>query len=546
MASEEPSLPRLPAVSWDAQSQSFSNNPRKRGRYPRQQSGTSMLSFNSSDPAVFSSDDDPALDNYVEGRRKKRYIGSWFQQQLASSDSTFAEPIAQPKTKRTLVRQLDSGVFLGSDGTECEDVLELEIPTRARLPQLERAIPPPVSESERLLRERVQTCLENGDETIDFMSMDLEALSNETVLPLSHLTCIPQVTKDVAFEQKDPELKLYLGHNHLSRLPGALFDLTHLTTLSLRGNQLQEIPPAIGKLCNLQELNLSQNRLAWLPIEILNLLNVDCKLRTLLVHPNPFTKPSQGNEVLEALEDDDPHIFDSDDLDTEAEEVPSWHTDEVPVEMLPRLLTRRLARSPVQVSDSNGRVVSRFKFPLEPTSEPVDVEEVFEQKLMSIGYGTHSGSDADGDSERSKATLVPSLLETVMRSCYKSEHLGEFKGYMPDELSNLRQLFDRAVRQRETGGLKCSRCRRTTVVPALEWVEWREINTLTKYRKICGQYRLDQLSEVEDELVVPFLHRACSWRCGPGGENSGWEFPKGCHGTAMCYRLYNGPPEAEE
>jgi len=30
--SEEPSLPRLPAVSWDEQSQTFSNNPRKRVR----------------------------------------------------------------------------------------------------------------------------------------------------------------------------------------------------------------------------------------------------------------------------------------------------------------------------------------------------------------------------------------------------------------------------------------------------------------------------------------------------------------------------------
>ncbi|KAL6865586.1 hypothetical protein ACO1O0_001680 [Amphichorda felina] len=544
MASEEPSLPRLPAVSWDEHSQSFSNNPKKRGRFPPRQSGASILSFNSSDPAVFSSDDDPALDNYVEGRRKKRYVGSWFQQQPASSDSAFGEPVPQPKTKRTLARQLDSGVFLGSDGTECDDMLELEIPPR--LPQLERAVAPRMSESECLLQERIQLCLENGDETIDFMSMDLEELSNETVMPLSHLTCIPQVTRDVAFEQKDPELKLYLSQNRLSRLPGALFDLTHLTTLSLRGNQLQKLPPAIGKLCNLQELNISQNRLSWLPVEILNLLSVDSKLRTLLLHPNPFSKPDQGDEMFETLEDDDPEVHDDHDLDMEPEEVPVWHMDEIPVEMLPRIISRRLARSPLQVSDSSGRIVSRFNLPLEPTSQPLEVEAVYKKKLTSIGGESNPYLDVAEDSERSKATRVPSLLETVMRTCYRSEYLGEFKGFIPDELSNLRQLFDRAVRQKEAGGLTCSRCRKTMVVPALEWIEWREVDTLTKFRKIRGKYRLDPLSEAEDELVVPFLHRACSWRCGPGEENSGWEFPTGCQGMTIGYCLYNGPPVAEE
>lgn len=542
MASDEPSLPCLPGVSWDEQTQSFSNNPKKRSRMPRRQSGASIISFNSSDPAVFSSDDDPALDNYVEGRRKKRYVGTWFQQQPASSDSTFSEAVAQPKAKRTLARQFDSGVFLGSDGTDCEDVMELEMPTRPKLPQLDRAVVPHVSESERRLRERIQECLDDGNETIDYWSMGLEELSNETVTPLSQFTCIPQVTKDVAFEQKDPEIHLYLAQNRISRLPGALFDVTHLTTLSLRGNELQEVPPAIGKLCNLQELNLSQNRLGNLPIEILNLLSVDCKLRTLILHPNPFLKPDQGDEMFPMLEDDDRDFQNDYDLDMEPEPTQLLFPDEVPVEMLPRLISRRLARSPIQVSDSSGRVVSRFQLPPGSTSEPLEVEAVFKKKLMSMGRD----SDEVEQSGQPEQVLVPSLLETVMRSCYKSEHLGEFKGYISDELSNLRQLFDRAVRQKENGGLTCSRCRRTMVVPALEWVEWREVSTLNKFRKIRGKYRLDPLSEADDELVVPFLHRACSWRCGPGEENSGWEFPRGCQGMTVGYCLHNGPAVAEE
>ncbi|KFH47462.1 Plant intracellular Ras-group-related LRR protein-like protein [Hapsidospora chrysogenum ATCC 11550] len=514
MASDEPSLPRLPAVSWDEQTQSFSNNPRKRGRMPRR---ASTVSFNSSDPAVFSSDDDPALDNYVEGRRKKRYVGTWFQQQPAgSSDSTFSEAAMQPKAKRTLARQFDSGVFLGSDGTDDDDMLDLDIPTRPKLPQLDRAaaVVPRVSESERRLREKIEQCLENGDETIDFWSMDLEELSNETVTPLSQFTCIPQVTKDVAFEQKEPEIRLYLAQNRLTRLPGALFDVTYLTTLSLRGNQLEEVPPAIGRLCNLQELNISQNRLRHLPIEILDLLDTDCKLQSLIVHPNPFLKPKQKDEISEmAREHASVRIHDGRD------------GDEEPVMTAPRLVSRRLGRSPVQVSDSSGRVVSSFRLPAQPTSERLEVEALFEKCVEKC--------------DRPKgARGVPSLVEAVMRSCYKSEHLGEFERFMPEELCHLGELFDRAVRQKESGGLTCSGCGVSMVVAVLEWVEWRNINTLRKsvsqvmerraedsvigFAEVPGLYQLDPLSEIEEEQVIPFVRRACSTRCGPGGEDSGY------------------------
>lgn len=551
MASDEPTLPRLPGVSWDEQTQSFSNNPRKRGRMPRRQSGASLLSFNnSSDPAVFSSDDDPALDNYVEGRHKKRYVGSWFQheQQPASSDSPFPEPPEPQKSKRTLVRQFDSGVFLGSDGTDLDEFSELELPTHPKLPQLEREVVPRITEAERLLQTRIRECLETGNETIDFWSMGLEELSNETVEPLSQFACIPQVVKDVAFEQKDPDLKLYLAQNRLSRLPGALFDVTNLTTLSLRGNMLQGIPPAVGKLCNLQELNVSQNSLRHLPVEILNLLNVDCKLRTLILHPNPFLRPNQGDEIFEIVEDDDLYAHDDYDLDMDPEPIEFSHGPRVPVECLPRLISRRLGRSPLQVSDSNGRISSTFKLPDEPTSEPLEVEAIYKKKLMSYGHGFHEGWEAETNvkEESPKSTMVPSLLEAVMRNCYRSAHLAEFKKFVPEEFSSLRTLFDRAVEQREAGGLTCSICSRGMVVPVLEWIEWREVSMLNKFRKIQGKYRLDPLSEVEDELVVPFLHRACSWRCGPGEEHSGWQFPKGCQGMTMAYCLYNGPPIAEE
>lgn len=601
---EEPSLPRLPlpGVSWDENTQSFSNNPKKRGRGNRKSSPytgpggpSSGGAHNSSDPAVFSSDDDPALDNYVgEGRRKKRYVGSWFQQQPAvpSSDSAFGGPdddvITQPKGPQrrtgTLARKLDSGVFLGSDcsSASSEDDFVLPAMETSMMATRPKVVRPPTaaaaggssssaalalasaqrrlkqrSEAERRLQDEVRRALDNGDETVDFWNMGLTELSGETVAPLAQFECIPQVTRDVAFEQRDPELKVYLAQNRLTRLPGALFDLEHLAILSLRGNALEELPPAIGRLSNLQELNVSQNRLRHLPVELLDLMGVDGRLRTLIIHPNPFLRPNAGRDVFEILEDGGPGVFDDYDLDMEpdaANEDDFVHPPAVPEDRLPRLMTRRLGRSPVQVSDAAGRIQSAFRLP-DSGTEPVEVETIFPRRLVSYGgvTGEQDGQEDhddehSGDSAAVKArgTKVPSLVEAVMRSCARSAHLSDLRDVVPDEHTGLGRLLDRALAQRECGGLVCSRCRRAVVVPALEWIEWREVSTPTKFRRIRGKYRLDPLSEVDDELVVPFLHRACSERCGPRRESSGWEFPRGCEGMTVGYCLYNGVPEGEE
>lgn len=45
----------------------------------------------SSDLGIFSSDDDPALDNYFQARQKKRYVGTWFDHRHLASDPASAE-----------------------------------------------------------------------------------------------------------------------------------------------------------------------------------------------------------------------------------------------------------------------------------------------------------------------------------------------------------------------------------------------------------------------------------------------------------------------
>lgn len=64
------------------------------------------------------------------------------------------------------------------------------------------------------------------------------------------------------------KLELYLAKNNLRTISSALFSVTNLTVLSVRGNKLKELPPAIGDLKNLTELNVSSNELRYLPSEI--------------------------------------------------------------------------------------------------------------------------------------------------------------------------------------------------------------------------------------------------------------------------------------
>lgn len=83
------------------------------------------------------------------------------------------EPAAK-KGKRPFERQYDSGVFMGSDGTEMDEVMEAFEDVQFKRPRLpSKHTRPPiqlenlVSPAEELAREQIQRCLEDGDESID-------------------------------------------------------------------------------------------------------------------------------------------------------------------------------------------------------------------------------------------------------------------------------------------------------------------------------------------------------------------------------------------
>lgn len=172
---EEPTLPRLPHAL-----PSGSRPKRARG------AASSPHESTSSDPAFFSSDDDPALDNYQgQGRRKRRYVGAWFDQQPASSDSGVDEetrpmrPPPRPSTqKREFKRQLDSGIWMGPDGglTDTDDSVDFDpapprLPLASRPAQTPMAQPSParprLSRAEETAQTIILRCIDDGEESVD-------------------------------------------------------------------------------------------------------------------------------------------------------------------------------------------------------------------------------------------------------------------------------------------------------------------------------------------------------------------------------------------
>jgi hypothetical protein len=240
---------------------------------------------------------------------------------------------------------------------------------------------------------------------------------------------------------------------------------------------LSEIPPAIAKLSNLTQLNLSQNRLRSLPAELVQLF--DLNLKDLVLYPNAFLEPESP-------------------FDYESDENNRYESTEE------RLVSHPLGRTPLQISDSIGQVLSTFRFPAYGTSNKAAVVD------------GDKGENADDARVQAKPSRVPSLVEMALRTCYSTNQLSELPHYIPEGLSHLRHLLERAVRQKGMGGIACTNCKKSVIMPPIEWVEWREIRTV---EKVSSGKIVRSLSLADDERAVPFLHRGCSWKCGPVGKS---------------------------
>ncbi|KAH8880127.1 hypothetical protein GQ53DRAFT_546863 [Thozetella sp. PMI_491] len=493
---DEPSLPPLPAVSLDPHENQTLRSFRKR---VRGDSGFPIVST-SSDPAIFSSDDDPALDNYMQGRRKKkRYVGTWFSQQLASADSGFgdeSQPLAKPQ-KRQLKRQLDSGVWLGSDASNDTDII-LEPPSTRR-PEIFSTKKPIMSACEEVAHLKIQQCLEDGQEIVDISGYGLDRLPNDLVEPLTRFALIPHVTEDVPFEQRDPEIKLYAGKNSIPRVPATMFNIEHLAVLSLRENCLTELPPSICKLTNLQALNVAQNNLQYLPGELLELLRPGSKLNDLVVHPNPFLQPDSLSYQSWGSSDYELLTFGVSDGKVEGD----WSG----------YSTSLRGRSPVQYTDSTGLLCSGFKIaPLAPNTNRIPYEDFWVLDKPTARSRPHLAVESDNEPGR-----VPTLFELALRAATRAPHIEEIVEEIEGEVADhIPPAVKRATYVHETGGQACCICKRQVMIPQTEWLEWREVfRTSTTNRNGFHATRVSQMVRTGDDIWVPFVRRGCSWRCVP-------------------------------
>ncbi|KAI2639207.1 hypothetical protein GGS21DRAFT_417952 [Xylaria nigripes] len=536
---EEPSLPSLPKASWDSHYQT-STDTRKR---THNADSPPALSSNSSDPAIFSSDDDPHVDNYVNGRhRKKRYVGSWFQQRPASSDSTISEAVVpQPRPNRTFERQQDSGVWMGSDGLVEPDEefdIEMEDSPESRLSELRGYNSTPSSIStpeEAIIYTKIDLAIEEGEPMIDLSSLGISKIPNGILSQLRELVIIPSVDKDVPFERANPQLGIYLSNNNLTRVPGDLLNLEHLTYLSLRNNRLEELPPSIGKLRNLQELNVSLNCLQYLPGELLSLLQFPSALSSLHIHPNLFYQPKGGLPPYPII---DTEIRNGDrqkvDLGITDDGVTKMYVspDGRPVDEIRRQVLETwpkctwwqvtlVARSPVQYSDSQGFIFSEFCIPYELPRHPSNIKSGvrYLHFIPTEDVSRLSVPEFPGRLSRdpSRPSHVPSLFEMALKSACRAAQTWDLASHLPREaplslLRSIKRIATQSAENGNSGTLPCSICGRQVVTPVTQWIEWWDISY---WSHSPGGITVDLISRHAEENVIPFLKRGCSQSCVP-------------------------------
>lgn len=460
----------------------------------------------SSDPALFSSDDIPAsgLENYhatVSGAgRKRRYRGTWW-----------GEQVLDPKRKRADFkdkRNVDSGVWMGSDESSAESLLPSEdgsawgedlrksvldprkpgssIPflvETENMPTQNRVVfkSPEESDAHRFARQVVGDCLDKGHESIDLGDFHLVTIPSGLLRPLQHLTKLPSVKEapvsENVFTSLQPFLSIYLPNNSLSALHNDLFELTNLKVLSLRNNKLTEIPSTIRRLTSLEVLNLSVNQLSYLPWELLELMQQG-ELKHLTVRPNPFP-PIEKAQIAE------------------------WHN------------------TPTNKEGTNNDEASSP--PLQFQNQEFSLDKGWSPLHIATGTITYMNMEGNpmGDSpSRNRPPLTPSgptspvnnapsLREVALRAVSKLPYLEQTTD---EELAEYPAMIVPLLRQarevRAAGGQPCSVCHREYVIPRAEWMEWWDFTPCENGMKMprCPGERLRPL---------PFRRFGCSLSCVP-------------------------------
>lgn len=340
--------------------------------------------------------------------------------------------------------------------------------------------------------------------------MGLEDISEGLLDPISDIAPIPTVAKDVAFEQRDPQIKVFLSNNRIRSFPVSLFNVEHLTVLSLRANRLSKIPPAIAKLENLETLNVAQNYLRFLPGELLDLLRHGSKLHTLNFAPNKFWQPEDAASCAQGADEYERLTYPA--LALTETESSSWSG----------LTTRLHSRTPVHFTSSTQQTYSRFTLP--PLDSKILQDTPLEwEPFTELATPRELASELNSRAATSKVVNprgAKSLFELALRACATSAQADRIPAWLREEdgwPGYFAPAVQEAVDMHREGGARCAVCGRATLMPLARWVEFRQIGRTTVTVDEAGERveKFTGLGGVGEGLPVPFLRVGCSWTCVP-------------------------------
>lgn len=439
------------------------------------------------------------------------------------------------------MRNADSGVWLGSDMSD--DSIDSVLSSKQRMAAMvvedeagpaNATLKPRAPTAESLAARAINHCLETGQESVDLTDLKLTNLSNETLKPLHQLirhshTNLTQPPSEDEFSPLTPSIQLFMSGNLLPSLPPELFKLINITVLSLRNNELNDIPPSIADLASLKELNIAQNNIKWLPWEMLDIMHCRGTHKQITVRPNPLVDPiehftstsplsrlkvtnSEYNEHLGRWGETSGAFF---------EKMKQWYSEEdVPWSM----------RHELELRLKLGRL-KRTNYLQEASGAGIELQLCREQ-LIYLASSAVRFFDVDGslcrdivslkamDEKDQFAAVVdplinrptsldtsscPSLFESALRSIQSNFALQDPNDFPEDLPRTVSAALREAAKGAAYGNEKCAVCGQAFIIARAEWIEFW-------FNGFPAQ------GSLTPETVVPFLRRACSWRCAQPNE----------------------------
>lgn len=343
-------------------------------------------------------------------------------------------------------------------------------------------------------------------------SRNLTCISNATIRPLAAFTRVPPVTEGV-FTRLEPKLKIFLASNRLSTLPEELFNLNNLTVLSLRGNKIHELPPAIGRLHNLTELNISQNSLQFLPFEILDLFSDTSRLQSFQIHPNLFhERQCPPEDVSEGYQNVAHEIGVENGTRPRRGAICGILPGRKPRSWHPQWRVSFTARTEIRYLDING---AHMKGPT------LSNHTLFGPRKFPNGIPVADANDTPTppNPRGNVMSRAPSLLELALSACSRTPQLPYLASGLPEDCpESFHGLLGLVAAKKESGGSKCTICKRDFIIPRTEWIEWWQIAKVLGDTKVGGRISQEKKTENQRDAVesmVPLMRRGCSWLCVP-------------------------------